>query len=106
MTTTTLPPPATDVHVVLKEMRRTRRTRRVKGLEWFVPYHDGAVAYFKELGVWSDHAQAHNDRLIARQEALAVAWKALAAENPADWDNAWAERRRQALKDGGFQVIF
>ena len=55
-------------------------------------------------GVWSDHAQAHNDRLIARQEALAAAWKALAAENPADWENAWAERRRQALKDGGFQV--
>jgi TRAP transporter TAXI family solute receptor len=78
----------------------------VQALEWFVPYHEGAVAYFKELGVWSDHAQAHNDGLIARQEALAAAWKALAAENPADWDNAWAERRRQALKDGGFQVIF
>jgi hypothetical protein len=78
----------------------------VKGLEWFVPYHDGAVAYFKELGVWSDHAQAHNDRLIARQEVLAAAWKALQAENPADWDRAWAERRPQALKDAGFQVVF
>jgi uncharacterized protein len=78
----------------------------VQALEWFVPYHDGAVRYFKELGVWSDHAQGHNDHLIARQEALAAAWKALAAENPANWEDAWAERRRQVLKDGGFEVIF
>ena len=78
----------------------------LQDLEWFVPYHAGAVAYFKELGVWSDEAQAHNDRLIARQEALAAAWAALKAENPADWESAWAERRHQALKDGGFEVVF
>jgi len=75
-------------------------------LQWFVPYHEGAVAYFKEAGVWSDEAQAHNDHLVARQEALAAAWKALSAEHPADWESAWAGRRRQALQDGGFQVIF
>ena len=40
---------------------------------WFVPYHEGAVAYFKELGVWTDAAQTHNDHLLARQEALAAA---------------------------------
>jgi TRAP transporter TAXI family solute receptor len=44
----------------------------LQDLEWFVPYHEGAVAYFKEVGVWSDAIQAHNDRLIARQEALAA----------------------------------
>jgi uncharacterized protein len=75
-------------------------------LLWFVPYHDGAVAYLKELGIWTDVAQAHNDQLVARQEALAAAWEALMAENPEDWESAWAERRRQALQDGGFQVIF
>jgi TRAP transporter TAXI family solute receptor len=74
--------------------------------EWFVPYHDGAVTYFKELGVWTDEAQDHNDQLLARQEALAAAWEALRAENPENWESAWAERRRQALQDGGFQVIF
>lgn len=75
-------------------------------LLWFVPYHEGAVAYFREHGVWSDAAQAHNDKLIARQEALAAAWQALKAEAPADWQAAWAERRHRALKDGGFQLVF
>lgn len=56
--------------------------------------------------MWSDAAQAHNDQLVARQEALAAAWATLKAENPDDWESAWVERRRQALKDGGFQVIF
>lgn len=73
---------------------------------WFIPYHDGAVTYFRELGVWSEAAQTHNDGLLARQEVLAAAWEALRAEKPEDWERAWAERRRQALQDGGFQVIF
>lgn len=75
-------------------------------LEWFIPYHDGTVTYLTELGVWTDEAQAHNDQLLARQEALAAASEALQAEKPDDWESAWAERRRQALQDGGFQVIF
>jgi TRAP transporter TAXI family solute receptor len=75
-------------------------------LLWFVPYHEGTVAYLRERGVWSDAAQAHHDDLVARQEALAAAWAALKAENPADWEAAWTERRHQALKDGGFQPVF
>lgn len=75
-------------------------------LLWFVPYHDGAVAYFREHGVWTPAAQAHNDRLIARQAALAAAWQALQAEAPADWDAAWRERRAAALAAGGFQPLF
>ena len=75
-------------------------------LEWFIPYHDGAVTYLKEIGVWTAEAQAHNDHLLARQETLAAAWVALQAEKPDDWASAWAECRRQALRDGGFQVIF
>ncbi len=73
---------------------------------WFIPYHDGAIAYFEELGIWTDAAQAHNDHLLARQDALAAAWESLKTEKPDDWERAWAERRRQALQDGGFQVIF
>lgn len=75
-------------------------------LLWFVPYHAGAVDYFKEAGLWTDRAQANNDRLIARQDALADAWTALKAENPDNWKNTWAARRAQALKDGGFQPLF
>ncbi|MEM6847104.1 MAG: TAXI family TRAP transporter solute-binding subunit [Pseudomonadota bacterium] len=74
--------------------------------EWVVPYHDGAIEYFKEIGTWSDEAQAHNDNLIARQDALAAAWESLTAENPDDWASAWEAKRREALAAGGFDVVF
>lgn len=74
--------------------------------EWVAPYHEGAVRYYKEIGVWSDAAQAHNDNLVARQDALGAAWEELKAEAPADWDAAWAEKRKAALAAGGFAVVF
>lgn len=76
--------------------------------EWVAPFHEGAIRYLKERGVWTDAAQANNDKLIARQKALAAAWKAFQEKGVADddWAEAWAEARRQALKDGGFDVVF
>ena len=74
--------------------------------QWVVPYHEGAVRYFKEIGVWTDEAQAHNDNLVARQEALAAAWAELKAEGPADWESAWVEKRMGALAAGGFAQVF
>ena len=74
--------------------------------KWVVPYHDGAIEYFKEIGTWSDEAQAHNDNLVARQDALAAAWESLTAENPDDWASAWETKRREALAAGGFDVVF
>ena len=74
--------------------------------EWVVPYHDGAIRYYKEAGVWTDEAQAHNDKLVARQEALAAAWEKLKAENPDNWEEAWTTARRKALADGDFAVYF
>lgn len=75
-------------------------------LLWFVPYHEGTVAYLREIGVWTEASQVHHDGLVARQAALAAAWTALQAENPADWEAAWAERRAKALREGGFQPVF
>jgi len=76
--------------------------------EWVVPFHEGAIRYWKEIGVWDDEAQANNDRLIMRQEALAAAWQAFQAEDVSEdaWTEAWSEARRKALVDGGFQVVF
>jgi uncharacterized protein len=73
---------------------------------WVAPYHPGAIKYFQEIGVWSDEAQAHNDKLIARQDALKKAWDELKSENPDDWEQAWDQKRREALKAGGFDVVF
>lgn len=77
-----------------------------QNFQWVVPYHKGAIRFFKEKGLWSDAAQAHNDQLIARQAALQKAWKELAADAPADWQTAWFKKRREALKAGGFNVVF
>lgn len=78
----------------------------VQNFEWVVPYHDGAIRYYREQGLWSDAAQAHNDMLVGRQDALQAAWEALKAENPSDWEAAWAEARKAALAAGGFSVVF
>ena len=70
------------------------------------PYHEGAIRYYTEVGVWSDEAQAHNDNLIARQGALMAAWEELKAEAPDNWEEAWDAKRRSALEAGGFAIVF
>lgn len=77
-----------------------------QNMEWVVPYHEGAIRFYKEQGVWSDKAQAHNDSLIARQAALQTAWEALKAAGPDDWEAAWSDARKKALTDGGFDIVF
>ncbi len=74
--------------------------------KWVAPYHDGAIKYYKEAGKWSDDAQAHNDRLVARQGALAKAWADLKAKGSDNWEADWDAARRKALADGGFEVVF
>ena len=73
---------------------------------WVVPYHEGAIRYFEEAGVWTEDAGAYNDALLARQAALQAAWEALESEAPDDWQSAWQTRRREALAEGGFDVVF
>lgn len=77
-----------------------------QNFQWVAPYHEGAIRYYQEVGVWSDEAQAHNDNLIARQAALAAAWEELKAEAPDNWEEAWDAKRRSALEAGGFAVVF
>src|SRR3546814_8746083 len=50
---------------------------------WVIPYHEGAIRYFKEKGKWSAEAQAHNDKLVERQEVLTKAWAELKAKKQA-----------------------
>jgi TRAP transporter TAXI family solute receptor len=75
---------------------------------WVAPFHEGAIRYFEEIGAWDEEAAAHNEMLVARQEALAQAWATLAAEDVADdaWEDAWGEARKAALEAGGFDLVF
>lgn len=35
-----------------------------------VPYHEGAIRYFKEKGLWTAEAQAYQDRMLNKQKGL------------------------------------
>ena len=77
-----------------------------QNFQWVVPFHEGAVRYFKSIGVWSDAADAHNIRLIQRQSVLATAWQAHQAEDPEDFSATWMRRRAAALDAAGFDPIW
>ncbi len=78
-----------------------------QNLEWVVPYHEGAIKYYKEKGMWTDAHQKHNDMLIKRQQVLADTWKKVLAQ---DLDGeahmvAWQRARASALRDAGMVVV-
>ncbi len=77
-----------------------------QNLEWVVPYHEGAIQYFKEKGLWTDVHQKHNDGLIRRQQVLAEAWRKVLARNLEGEEHiaAWQEARASALREAGMEV--
>ena len=77
-----------------------------QNFQWVVPFHEGSVRYFQSIGVWSDEAQAHNQRLIERQDVLAQAWQVHKADDPDDFSEVWMSRRAEALIAAGFDPIW
>ena len=76
--------------------------------DWVVPYHEGAVKYWQEVGVWSDSLEAHNQSLIRRQEVLSFAWEEVANKN---LDNEafaalWQQTRATYLSEAGFDPVW
>ena len=70
---------------------------------WVVPFADGAIRYWREIGVWTDEDQAHNDQLLARQAVLAEAWEAYTAAPAEDFTAGWMQARAAALTEAGFE---
>jgi len=71
---------------------------------WAVPYHKAAVKYWKEAGAWTADMDAHNNKLLKRQEVLAAAWATM-NNSKADGDAykaEWMKIRTEALKKAGF----
>ncbi|MFD1796769.1 TAXI family TRAP transporter solute-binding subunit [Paracoccus aurantiacus] len=66
-----------------------------------VPFHEGAIRYLKEKGIWTAEDDAWNDKRIARQDALIAAWEPFKAENaglPEDeFAAAWMARRAEVV---------
>lgn len=79
-----------------------------QNLSWVIPYHDGAIAYFKEKGLWTDAHQKNNDKLVQRQKVLADAWNAVKGRKHAD-DKAfaqdWMKTRADFLKKAGMDPV-
>jgi TRAP transporter TAXI family solute receptor len=76
--------------------------------DWVVPYHEGAVRYFKEINVWKPEHEAHNKKLIQRQDALAKAWDGYAKSGPGDekaFLAGWLKARAAALTKAGFDPV-
>jgi TRAP transporter TAXI family solute receptor len=77
---------------------------------WVLPYHEGAVRALKEAGAWKAEHEAHNQKLLKRQETLASAWEAfLKASPPEDKDafsKGWMAARKAALTAAGMDPVF
>lgn len=80
-----------------------------QAFKWAVPYHNGAIKYFKEIGSWTDDMQAHNDALVKRQGVLKAAWDGYTAGAPSDeeaFKSGWMAARAAALEAAGMPVVF
>jgi len=81
-----------------------------QSFDWVVPYHEGAIRYLEEIGVWKEEHQAKNDHLIERQNVLQDAWQTYTSGDVPEDDDAfyqgWLEARAAALEAEGFDPIW
>lgn len=67
-------------------------------------FHEGAIRYLKEAGIWKPEHQEWQDRTLKRHRLLQAAWKEMMATGPAksaapeELQKLWGPRRAEALK--------
>jgi TRAP transporter TAXI family solute receptor len=77
--------------------------------DWVVPFHAGAVTYFKSIGVWTVTYEAHNQQMLARQTVLAKAWAGMGSSDEytkSGYEQAWMKHRKDSLIKAGFDPIW
>jgi uncharacterized protein len=74
----------------------------------FVPYHDAAVQYFRDIGVWTAEAEATQQANLFRQQVLAEAWQAYLVDAPQEYrafEQGWLAFRTHALEAEGLITL-
>jgi len=66
-----------------------------------VPFHEGAIRYLKEKGIWTAEDDAWNEKRIKRMDALLAAWDEFKPANESlsdeDFAAAWMARRAEVV---------
>lgn len=74
----------------------------------FIPFHPGAIRYYREIGAWDAAADEQNERNLHRQRVLAEAWTSFlptAPEGYAAFEAAWLVARNSALEAAGLITL-
>ncbi len=88
-----------DVNVSMQGWEM-KKSIRAPGL---VPYHKGAIRFFKEVGQWSQDLEKWNNKALEEEKVRMAAWDKLKGEavekkmTPKDLANTW-------MKSQGIQV--
>lgn len=74
----------------------------------FLPYHDGAVRYLREIGLWTEDAETRQQANLHRQHILEEAWEAFLPTAPEDFkafETEWLKVRARALEAAGLITL-
>ena len=77
-----------------------------QNFQMVLPYHEGAIRYFRDKGLWQEADEAHNQRLLLRQQLLATTWQQVKQLDLDDDEltNAWLKLRQERLIEAGFDI--
>src|SRR3546814_20529740 len=70
----------------------------------FLPYHEGALQYYKEAGIWKPEYQTVHERNLKRQDVLAKAWTTY-SEKAADSEDAAINEGRTEERRVGKECV-
>ena len=74
--------------------------------DFYLPSHPGAIAYWKEIGIWTAKSQANQEEKLQRQAVLKRAWDVYNGAADDDFEKGWMAARAKALTDAGLDPVF
>lgn len=67
-----------------------------------VPFHEGAVRYLKEKGIWTEEAEAWNQKRTERLDAMLAAWEEFKPANEGlsaeEFAAKWKDKQREVIE--------